>query len=139
VIFVAKSAGQQDWANSVGLTKHVYKVGFAEDSAEAAVERMNAERHAGFDDWRALKKQKVDSIDEAAALARLAEKERAVDPAYYPKLRGAAGVFKVRLEIVENSMVVKAALSGAAELKAPKPKPADVATYLIANARGQGE
>lgn len=136
VIFVAKSAGQQDWAKSVGLTRHVYKLAIAEDSAEAAVERMNAERHAGFDDWKVLKKQKVDAIDEAAALARLGLKERPVDPTYYPKLRGAAGVFKVRPENVENSMVVKAALSGAAELKAPKPKPADVAAYLIANALG---
>lgn len=136
VIFVAKSAGQQDWANSVGLTKHIYKLGFAEDSAEAAVERMNAERHAGFDDWKLLKKQKVEEIDDAAALARLAVKEKPVDPAYYPRLRGAAGVFKVKLENVENSMVVKAALSGAADLKAPKPKPADIAAYLIANALG---
>lgn len=136
VIFVAKSAGQQDWANSVGLTKHVYKLGFAEDSAEAAVERLNAERHAGFDDWKVLKKQKIETVDEAAALARLAQKERPVDPTYYPRLRGAAGVFKVKPENVENSMVVKAALAGAAELKAPKPKPADVAAYLIANALG---
>jgi hypothetical protein len=136
VIFVAKSAGQQDWANSVGLTKHVYKLGFAEDSAEAAVERMNAERHAGFDDWKLLKKQKTETAEEAAAFARLAAKERLVDPAYYPKLRGATGVFKVKLENVENSMVVKAALSGAAELKAPKPKPADIAAYLISNALG---
>lgn len=136
VIFVAKSSAQQDWANSVGLTKHVYKLGLAEDSAEAAIERMNAERHAGFDDWKVLKKQKAEAIDEEAALARLAAKERPVDPAYYPKLRGAAGVFKVKLENVENSMVVKAALSGAADLKAPKPKPADIAAYLIANALG---
>ena len=50
VIFVAKSAGQQDWANSVGLTKHVYKLGLTDDSAEDAVERLNAERHAGFDE-----------------------------------------------------------------------------------------
>ena len=136
VIFVAKSAGQQDWANSIGLTKHVYKLAVAEDSAEAGVERMNAERHAGFDDWKMLKKKKVEALDEDAALARLAQKERAVDPAYYPKLRGAAGVFKVKPENVENSMVVKAALSGAAELKAPKAKPADIAAYLIANALG---
>jgi len=136
VIFVAKSAAQQDWANSVGLTKHVYKLALAEDSAEAAIERMNAERHAGFDDWKVLKKQKTEAVDEETALTRLAGKEKPVDPAYYPKLRGAAGVFKVKLENVENSMVVKAALSGAADLKAPKPKPADIAAYLIANALG---
>ena len=134
VIFVAKSTGQQDWANSVGLTRHVYKLGLAEDSAEAAVERMNAERHAGFDDWKVLKKQKVEEADEAAALARLAAREKPVDPGYYPKLRGAAGIFKVKPENVENSMVVKAALAGQAELKNPKAKPADVAAYLIANA-----
>ena len=136
VIFVAKSAGQQAWANSIGLTKHVYKLGFAEDSAEDAVERLNAERHAGFDDWKVLKKQKVEQVDEAAALARLAQKERPVDPTYYPKLRGAAGVFKVKPENVENSMVVMAALAGQAELKNPKAKPADIAAYLIANALG---
>src|SRR3546814_15486857 len=83
---------------------------------------MNTERHVGFDDWKLLKKQKVEALDEAAALARLAQKERVVDPTYYPKLRGAAGVFKVKPENVENSMVVKAALSGAADLKVPKAK-----------------
>jgi hypothetical protein len=136
VIFVAKSAGQQDWANSVGLTKHVFKLGFAEDTAEATVERMNAERHAGFDDWKVLKKQKTEGIDEAAALDRLSQKERLVDPTYYPRLRGASGVFKVKPENVENSMVVKAALTGQAELKNPKAKPAEIAAYLISNALG---
>lgn len=135
VVYVAKSAALQDWAHGVGLTKHVYKLGVDPESAEDAVERMNADARAGQTDWKLLKKQKAE-VDEDAALARLAEKEKTVDPAYYPKLRGERGVFKVKLENVENSMVVKAALSGAAELKNPKAKPADVAAYLIANAIG---
>lgn len=134
VVYVAKSAALQEWAHSVGLTKHVYKLGVDPESAEAAIERMNAEARAGQTDWKLVKKQKVEGVDEAAAIARLAQKEKEVDPAYYPKLRGERGVFKVKIENVENSMVVKAAMSGAAELKNPKAKPTDVAAYLIANA-----
>ena len=96
-LFVAKSESLQNWASDVGLTTHVCKLGVSEDRGDAAVEALNAASHAGRSDWRLLAEQRVDAIDEKAALARAARKETLVDPVYYPQIKRAAGIFKVKL------------------------------------------
>ena len=58
-------------------------------------------------------------------------KVKPVDPFYYPRIKGAAGIFRVPLANVENHMLVAQAMSGEEELKAPKPKVGDFAAYLI--------
>lgn len=135
VVFVAKSQALTKWGADVGLTKHIYKLGVAEDSAEAAVKAMNAAAAAGVSDWKLLKKETVESADEEALLARLAQRERMIDPGLYPKIRGERGLFKIKPENVDNHFLVKYALENQqAELKIFKAKPADVGTYLITNA-----
>jgi hypothetical protein len=135
VVFVATSKSLCAWGADVGLTKHIYKLGVAEDSAEAAVKTMNESAAAGFSDWKLLKKEEVDSADEDALIARLANREKMVDPGLYPKIRGERGIFKVKPENVENHFLVKHALeSEHSELKAFKAKPADVGAYLINSA-----
>lgn len=133
-IYVAASKGLADWGASVGLTKHIYKLGVAEESAEAAIGQLNLEGHAGQRDWKLVKKQPVDDLSEAEALSRLARKERLVDPTLYPGIRGAGGIFKVKPTNAENHFIVQQSL-GTGELKPPKIRAAEIATYLINNAK----
>jgi len=134
VLYVATSKNLAGWAADVGLTKQVYKVGVAEGSADDAIKALNDDGFAGESDWRLLKQQEVDGLEEAAAIDRLAKKEKMVDPTYYPKIRDAVGIFKVKIGNVANHLLVKRALAGDEE-KIDKVKTADIAAYLIQNAQ----
>jgi hypothetical protein len=134
-IYVAVSRSLQAWAGDVGLTKHVYKLGLAPDGAEAALARLTAERCGGRTDWKLVRKQAVEGMDEATVLARVAGKEMAVDPDYYPQLKGAAGIFKVKLANVENHILLRQALAGE-QPQSARMKPTDFADYLIRSAGG---
>lgn len=132
-VYVARSPGLMKWGSDVGLSKHLYKLGAAEESAEAGIEALNAAQFAGQDDWRLVRKQAVDAAHEPALVASLARKETMVDPKYYPRIKGAQGIFKVKLANVESSMLVAKALAGEEE-KLAKLRPEDIAAYLIQNA-----
>lgn len=132
-IYVAKSRSLQAWGADVGLTKHLYKVGVAEDAADAAIDALNEADHGGRSDWRLVKKREVDGIDEEDAIGRLAQRETMVDPAYYPKIKGARGVFKVNVAGLEQHLLVQKALAGEAT-KVKKVNQADIADHLIRNA-----
>jgi hypothetical protein len=134
VLYVATSKNLAGWAADVGLTKHVYKLGIAEGSAADAIKALNDEGFAGASDWRLLKQEEVDGVEEADAVERLARKEKMIDPNYYPKIRGAIGIFKVKIGNVANHLLVKRALAGE-EQKLDKVKTADIAAYLIQNAQ----
>jgi hypothetical protein len=128
-LFVATSKALQDWASDVGLGKNVFKVGWTEDgTAEEAVAGF-----AGQSDWKVLAAAEAEG-PEAALLERLARKEKLVDPTYYPRLRGAAGIVKANLVAVENSMLVAIALENRDPPKNFKVKPVDIAQHLINNA-----
>jgi hypothetical protein len=134
-IYVAKSMSLQKWGAEVGLTKHLYKVGVAQDSAEAAIEELNATDHGGRHDWRLIRKEEVDGVEEEAAYTRLSRRVTRVDPDYYPKIKGARGIFKISVSGIEQQLLVQRALAG--EIKAITIKQADVAAYLIRNAAGE--
>jgi hypothetical protein len=129
-IYVAKSDSLQNWASDVGLTLHVYKLGASEDEGEGVIEALNTAAHAGRTDWELVAHEKVDAIDEREALARAARKETLVDPLYYPQIKRAPGIFKVKLANAENHFVIREALEGQ-QIKRLKLTPAQVATYLI--------
>ena len=133
VVYIATSKNLAAWAADVGLTKHVFKLGVADSSADDAVKTLNDEAFAGESDWRLLKQQASDDLEEMAAIERLGKKEKMVDPNYYPKIRGATGIFKVKVGNVANHLLVKRALAGD-EQKIDKVKTADIAGYLIQNA-----
>jgi len=133
-LYVARSQNLQQWGSDVGLTPHLYKVGVTNDSAESAVESLNARKFCGESDWRLVKAQEAD-IDEAAALERLGRKEKLVDTAHYPRLGGATGLVKVKLANVQSRLLVQRMMAGEEE-KAVKPKPADIAAHLIQDAVG---
>jgi hypothetical protein len=133
VVFVAASKTLAEWGEGVGLTKHLYALRVADEDADASVEEMNTAAFAGQTDWKLLKKQEVDSADADALIARLVAREKMVDPKFYPRIKGARGIFKVKPENIENSIMVKRALEQQ-EMKVVKLKPADIGAYLIRNA-----
>lgn len=126
-IYVAASKANQEWGADVGLGKNLFKVGIAPEPETALA------GFAGQADWKVLKTEETD-LSEDEVLASLGRKEKAVDPNYYPKLRGAQGLFKVTIANVENSMLVALALDGKEPPKGFKVKPVDIAKYLINNA-----
>lgn len=132
VVYAARSLGLQKWGAEVGLGKHVYKVGVGEGKAAEVEAALNAANVAGQADWKILKLEKVEAADEGEILDRLGKREKAVDPNFYPRLRGAAGVFKVKLENVGNQILVQQAF-GTGSLRIEKLKPADIGAYLIRN------
>ena len=132
-LYVARSKGLSEWAGDVGLTQHVFKLGVAATSGKEAVKTLNDERVAGQDDWALLQEKDAGVLTEEQALARLAAKEKTVDPALYPRLKGESGVFKVKPANVENYIIVKRALANEESL-AVKVTNAEIAAYLIENA-----
>jgi hypothetical protein len=130
VIYVARSAKFSKWASDVGLGKHVFKVGLIDGDPKSVVEKGWASEA----DWALVKKREVEALTEEEALARLARKEKIVDPVYYPRLRGAIGIFKVSPEHVENHILIGRVMAGGSERLELKLKPGDFAEYLIQNA-----
>ena len=128
-IYVARSAKFSQWASDAGITKNVFKIGYSDgDPAE-----LIAAGWGGETDWTLVKKRDAEGVTEGEIIERLKRKEKMIDPVYYPRLRGVAGVFKLPPEHVENHIVVTRALAGEMD-KAVKLKPADFAEYLIQNA-----
>lgn len=131
VLYVARSASLSKWASDVGLSKHVFKVGLAEADA---LKDLLAAGWAGQTDWTLVRKQEVELADEDEILQRLAKKEKVVDPALYPRIKGERGIYKVLPAHVENHMLVTRALGGEESIRDIKVKPADFGDYLIKNA-----
>lgn len=131
VLYVARSARLGRWASDVGLGKHTYKVGVAEEDPKA----LAAAGWCGENDWKIIGREEAEGLSEAEAFERLAKKEPMIDPNLYPKLKGAPGVFRVSANRVENHILVARALAGASDRSESKLKPADFAAYLVHNAR----
>ena len=130
VLYVARSPKLGRWASDVGLGKNVFKVGVAETDPKALAQTG----WAGETDWTIVGKREVEGLGEEEALDRLARREKMIDPNLYPKLKGAAGVFRLTPTQVENHIIVTRALAGDSDRRELKLKPADFADYLIHNA-----
>jgi hypothetical protein len=129
-LYVARSATLSKWASDVGLGKHIYKVGVTGEPVKKLVQAG----WAGETDWQLVKSQPIDGSDEAALLEVLARKVKPIDPKYYPRIKDAAGIFKLDPAHVENHMLITRALADTHERSVIKLKPADFADYLIHNA-----
>ena len=133
VLYVARSAKLGRWSSDVGLGKHTYKVGIADDDPKELA-ALAAAGWAGESDWKIVRREEVEGLSEDEALQRLGKKEPMIDPRLYPKLKGAAGVFRVSPTRVENHIIVSRALAGDSDRLDLKLKPVDFAAYLIHNA-----
>jgi len=131
--YVAKSKILQAWGGDVGLGKHLYKLGYL---AEGTPAEHLAQGLAGAADWAVVATRPADAESEAAILERMGRKEKMVDPAYYPRLKGEAGIVKINPGTVENSMRIRFALENGREVNEIKVKPTDIARYLLDNALG---
>jgi len=129
MIFVASSKTLGVWGASVGISKSLYKVGLADDPADA-IEALNEAAVAGAADWTQVGAADAGDLDQETLDVRFAAAGILVDPAYYPKLRRAGGIVRVRPETVENSMLVERAMANESNLDL-KIKPADIAAWLI--------
>ena len=133
VIYVARSAKFSKWASDAGVTKNVFKIGYSENDPAALI----AAGWGGETDWTLVKQRAAEGVTEEEIIERLKRKEKMIDPVYYPRLRGVAGVFKVPPEHVENHILVTRALAGETD-RVVKLKPTDFADYLIQNALPRG-
>jgi len=131
IVFIAHSKQVAAWGGDVGLGKNIFLLAAADDAD--AVAAFLASKPCGAEDWVLIKKEDVDNADAETLQNKLAGKEKRVDPNLYPRLRGFQGVFKVKIENVENHLMIKKALEGEAP-KVIKAKPVDIAGYLLQNA-----
>jgi hypothetical protein len=129
ILFVARSTKLSRWASDVGLGKNIYKVGVSNSDPKA----LAATGWAGETDWTIVRKTAGEDLDEQEAIDRLGRKEKMIDPNLYPKLKGAAGVFRLTPERVHNHIIVTRALAGESDRVEIKLKPTDYADYLIHN------
>ena len=132
-IYVAHSKALSKWGYDVGLSKHIYKVGYTVDPVKDVV----AAGWAGETDWVLVKKQDdVEATNEDEIIGRLAGKQKMIDPRLNPRIKDAMGIFRIVPTAVENHILVTRALADEPEIKELKIKPADIAAYLIAGALG---
>ncbi len=129
-IYVALSPAMQEWGGDVGISKHLYKVGYTDDDPKAAVQALNNEGYGAQKDWMLIGSREGEGLDEAALLVRLGERQKVIDPLYYPKIKGAKDIVRVDQRRVEANLVIKRTMEGR-DSKVPKLKPADIADYLI--------
>ena len=128
-LYIAMSPLMQEWGGDVGISKLLYKVGLTDDAPKDAVAELNAEGYAGHKDWQLIG-EKPTEMDAAALQARLADRQKVIDPLYYPKIKGAKDIVKLEQRRVEANLVIKRTMEGR-DSKVPKLKPADMAAYIL--------
>lgn len=128
-LYIAMSPLMQEWGGDVGISKLLYKVGLCEDAPKDAVAALNAEGYAGQKDWQLIGDRATD-MDAEAVMARLKDRQKLIDPLYYPKIKGAQDIVKLDQRRVEANLVIKRTMEGR-DSKVPKLKPADMAAYIL--------
>ena len=63
--YVAKSKSLQDWGHSVGISKHLYKVGVTSNDVKNTVSKMNFENFSGRNDWKIIMHVSIEEIEES--------------------------------------------------------------------------
>ena len=128
-IYVALSPLMQEWGAEVGISKHLYKVGLTDEDPNAAINELNTATYGGQKDWELAGARDAD-LDHGVLAARLSERQKLIDPLYYPRIKGAKDIVKADQRKVEANLVIKRTMEGR-DSKVPKLKPADFAAYIM--------
>jgi hypothetical protein len=134
-VYIAMSAAMQEWGSDAGISKHLYKIGFADEAPEDAVKELNESGYGGQKDWELLDSRAVETVDQDALMARVADRMKVLDPLYYPKIKGAKDIVRLDQRKVEANIVIKLTMEGRAS-KVPKLKPKDMAGFILDAALG---
>ena len=68
VIYAARSVALSTWGADVGLSKHIYKIGYG----DVPLKKQIAADWAGEHDWALVAQQAVEGLDEDEIIARVA-------------------------------------------------------------------
>lgn len=135
-VYIAMSETMQAWGNDAGISKHLYKIGVADESPEEAVQALNEAGYGGQSDWILVANRAEETVDETALLARVGERMKLIDPLYYPKIKGAKDIVRVDQRKVEAHIVIKRTMEGR-DSKVPKLKPKDMGGFILDGALGE--
>ncbi len=130
IVYVAMSNAMQEWGADVGVSKQLYKVGYAEGDPLDAIKLLNDENYAGHSDWQLAGSREVEGLDTETVFERACERQKVLDPLYYPRIKGAKDIVRLDQRKVEAHIVIKKTMEGR-DSKVPKLKPADMADFLI--------
>ena len=130
IVYVAMSNDMQEWGADVGVSKQLYKLGYADGDPQNAIKALNDENYAGHSDWSLAGSQEVAGIDAETVMERACERQNVLDPLYYPRLKGAKDIIRLDQRKVEAHIVIKKTMEGQ-DSKVPKLTPADMSDFLI--------
>ncbi len=130
IIYVAFSPTMQEWGSDVGVSKHLYKAGLTDEDPKDAIQELNDATYAGQKDWELAGAREVADMDPETFTARLAERQKTIDPLYYPKIKGAKDIVKLEQRKVEANIVIKRTMEGR-DSKVPKLTPILMADFVI--------
>ncbi len=128
-LYVAFSPTMQDWGADVGVSKQLYKTGLTDGDPGEAIAALNADGYAGQKDW-ALAGSRETDLDAGTFAMRLTERQKLLDPLYYPKIKGAKDIAKLDQRKVEANIVIKRTMEGR-DSKVPKLKPEHMADFIF--------
>jgi hypothetical protein len=129
-IYVAFSPAMQEWGSDVGVSRHLFKPGLTDEDPKDAVKALSDEGYAGQKDWELAGAREVADLDAAAFADRIKERQKTIDPLYYPKIKGAKDIVKLEQRKVEANIVIKRTMEGR-DSKVPKLTPALIADYVL--------
>jgi len=129
-VYVAYSPAMQEWGSDVGVSKHLFRAGLTDEAPEDAIKELNDEAYAGQTDWTLAGSRMADGLDEDTLKTRVADRQKVIDPLYYPRIKGAKDIIKLDQRKVEANIVIKRTMEGR-DSKVPKLTPALMADFIL--------
>ena len=132
LLYVLKSKKLQTWGHSVGITKYLFKFGLTKLDLKDLIQDLNSRNYAGKDDWALILKKKTEYESENKIIEKLGETIEVLNPDFYPQIGNSIGIFRVKKEMVENSIIIRNALKENDKLMLSKKiKDKDFAEFIL--------